>query len=578
MSWPKPKHSPHRYDGRARALSGVFDIFSRGAGKGNRTPDSTLGRSRFTTKPYPLIVAAAVYVFVTAVAMIPRVVTATEATPVHFDAGLVEWGKTLTLPDGAKVGIFPHVLPNEADVTWTISEAAVPTLPDNTEVVGSVYRLTVDGISSFTAGVKPVAVVLPPGSSSYSRRVWMYDIAGQKWTALSTASRSSGNFQVTTTSLNAYYAVLASKNTQTGIASWYCKNYCSKKYPTLHGTSNDFPIGSYVTVKSTETQRSVKVKIISTWGQPKGRVIDLSWAAYSALKTKNKGVTPVVVTAVPTTTANTSSATLSAESLPSLTLTKANDGAAPKISAAAYAVYDQTTGTMLTTKNGDTKRPVASLTKLVTAMVALDANVSMDKVMTYSRVDVTPYAYLRVSLGDQLTVKDAFYSLLVGSANNAATVLARSTGMSTSQFVDKMNEKVASWGLANTHFTGVSGLNVDNVSTASDMAIIAAHAFHDYPLIKHATLQRAYSFTTRNTKRAHTIKSTDTLLLKGSSLAISGAKTGYLDEAQYTYVLRTTNSQGAQVISVVLGSPTSTLRFTDAALLAHWAWDHYSWS
>lgn len=522
------------------------------------------------------MLTSTVYGLVLALAIFAQPVQAAETPATHFTPSLIADGSTLKLEDNASVAVWPKSLPAEADVTWTISEAAVPAVPSQHDILDHVYRLTISGVSALTTGTKPLAILLPGPKSTRPRQIWMYDQQTKVWTTLKTGRHPSGLLQAGTTSLDGLYAVVEDSGRQQGYASWYCRYHCSAKYPKLHGTSNDYPVGSYVTVTNPVNNLSVNVKIVSGWGQPAGRVIDLSYAAFAALKPKNTGVTlvtlrPAGATVSPTTTATT-------EMLPKLTVTQTNLQALPNVPAVAYVVYDQTTGTTLASKNADTVRPVASLTKLVTAMVALDQAVPMTKVMTYSRVDRTPYAYLQVNYGEQLKVKDLFYSLLVGSANNAATTLARSTGLTRAQFVAKMNAKVASWGLTHSNFVDVSGLDIRNTSSAGDMAIIAGHAFHDYPLIKAASLARSYSFTTLNTKHSHTIKSTDTLLTKGSSLNITGGKTGYLDEAQYTYALRTANPQGAQVVTVVLGAPSSSQRFSAAAQLAHWAWDGWTWS
>ncbi len=553
-----------------------------GAGRGNRTPDSTLGRSRLTTKLYPRILTSAVYVVLVGLAMTGRPAAAAETPSIHFDSALISDGKTLSLPDGAKAALFPHALPAEADVTWTVSEAAAPALPDTDHtILGSVYRLTVNGVTSLTPGLnRTLAVVLPMGSSSWQRQLWMYDNTAKVWTALKTGANPAAKiFQATPTSLDALYAVVEDRSLQAGIASWYCRLHCSKRYPTLHGTSNDFPVGNYVTVTSPESGRSVIVKIISRWGQPAGRIIDLSYPAYAALHVKNAGVTKVVVTPSTAPLPVSTTPSVAAETIPVLKLSLIGTTPAPSVSASSFVVYDQTTGTTLASNNAQAVASIASLTKLVTAMVALDSNVSMTKLMTYRRADVTPYAYLRVRVGDTLSVKDLLYSMLVGSANNAATALARSTGLSRAEFIARMNAKVASWGLTQTHFVDVNGLDPGNVSTANDMAVIASHAFHDYPQLKASSLAKSYTFTTRNTKQTHTIKSTDKLLLSGlGAVKITGGKTGYLDEAKYTYVLRTANAQGAEVITVVLGAPSSVERFQSAAVLAQWAWQVYQWS
>jgi D-alanyl-D-alanine endopeptidase (penicillin-binding protein 7) len=149
--------------------------------------------------------------------------------------------------------------------------------------------------------------------------------------------------------------------------------------------------------------------------------------------------------------------------------------------------------------------------------------------------------------------------------------------MTTTEFVAAMNAKAKSWGLTETTFVDVHGLDPKNVSSTSDIAIIASHAFHDYPLLKKASLTTVYNFRTVNTKIAHSIATTDKLLLSPGKLTITGNKTGYLDEAKYTYALRVANKQGAQIIVVVFGEPTSALRFSDAAKLASWSLTAFSW-
>ncbi|MBI3573014.1 MAG: serine hydrolase [Candidatus Kerfeldbacteria bacterium] len=530
---------------------------------------------------------AQVYVLsltVTSLLLLAHPAGAVEVAPIHISAKALSAGATLALADGAKLGLFPNALPSEADLTWTVSEEALPALPSGWQLLGSPYRLTITGVTTVnTSGTRGLVVSLPLSSSTWTRQLWMYDRTRQQWSQLNGSTNAAKTTIGTeTTSLNELFAVLEDHRIEQGLASWYCRSHCSAQYPALHGTSNTFPVGRYVKVTSTETSKSVVVKIVSTWGQPAGRVIDLSWAAYHALGVKNAGVTTVTVVAStpnPAAPAPAVSDAVSSESLPKLQVQAGDTKPVPAVSAKSYVVYDQTTGTVLSSQQADTTLPIASISKLVTAMVALDTNPDLHQVVTYTKADVTSYAYLRVRPGETLTIKDLFYAMLVGSANNGATALARSTGLSRGEFIRQMNTKVAGWGLTHTSFRDVSGLDASNVSSAGDLAIIASHAFHDYPMIRQATTMAAYTFHTVNTKQSHTIKNTDKLILHGApGLTITGGKTGYLDEALYTYVLRTKNSQGAQVVTVVLADPSSTSRFQDAVNLSSWAWASYRWS
>ncbi len=507
--------------------------------------------------------------------------TSAVPAPYHFDESLISTGWTLRLNNGANLTVFPGVLPAPADVVWAATADLTPTLPAQTAQIGGLYRFTVSGVTALNTTQWKLAAALPDAPSLWQKNIWLYDTSTKTWTKLSSKlNPKTSKWQAGITGLDGYVTVLEDRNVEIGNATWYCKFHCSARYPKLHGTSNDYPVGSMVTVTNHANKATVTVKIISGWGQPTGRIIDLSWAAYAQLKSKNAGVTPVSVSPskVAVGPADTKPAAVASETIPDLHLTALNNTATPAIVASSYRVIDAATNTVLADKNSNVARPIASLTKLMTAVVFFDSHPNLNKIVTYTKADITPYAYLRVKVGETLTLNDVFYSMLVGSANNAATVLARSTGLSRTQFLAAMNAKAAAWGLTDTKFTDFNGLDPNNVSSAADMAVIANHAFHDYALIRQASTMATYTFTTKNTKIKHTIKTTDKLLGQNNGLTVTGGKTGFIDEALYTYVLRTKNNQGAQVIVALLGSPTSSQRFADAAKLSTWAWSSYRWN
>ena len=531
----------------------------------------------------------AVYVVAAVFASIAfiRPAQASEIPPIsqHVTVERAALGTSITLEDGAQVGLFPGVLPGESDVSWSTTPEQLPALPKNITAIGSLYRLTITGVDTLNTAKKNIGVALPNTTTLWHHDIWMYDRAKQGWVKLDTKiNATTKKLQAGYSALDAYLIVGENSTIEEGIGSWYCKKACSPRYPKLHGTSNDFPVGSYVTVTNQENGATVPVKIVSRWGQPAGRVVDLSWPAFAELKSSNAGLARVYVTpkgvAAPKSSSTgpvVATTTSTSETIPNLQVTALKKTSVPKVTASAYQVIDAGTGTVLASKNNTTARSIASLTKLMTAMVFLDTNPDMQKVVTYTKADVTPYAYLLVKPGETLTLNDLFYSMIVGSANNAATSLARSTGKTNAAFVAAMNAKANSWGLKNTHFADVSGLDPNNTSSAADMAIIANHAFHDYALIRKSSVALSYTFTTKNTKVKHTIKSTDKLLTQKNNLTITGGKTGYLDEALYTYVGRVKNSQGAQVIVTVLGSSSSATRFAESAALASWALANFTW-
>ncbi len=571
-----------------------------GAGKGNRTPDSTLGRSRLTTKLYPRVMTffrtpqrrTVVYGLGAGLASMWLILAALPATAattpaVTLPAAIIQDGQTFKLDDGAKAGIFAGAVTVDASVTWTINEGTTPTLPANKKVLGQVYRFTIAGPTEFTPGlVRPAAVVIPFGSSHWNRQIWQYDTVTKTWTSLRTKINVAKTFaSAGVNKTDVLVAMVENLERQEGIASWYCKRACSSRYPLLHGTSNDYAVGAMVRVTSHETGKHVDVKIISTWGQPAGRVVDLSWAAYSALATSNKGVTAVTVTPVPTKKVlgvTTSSPAPKIETIPQLTATENGRRGFPSLAARGFYVMDQGSGKVLAEHKSDIPQPIASLTKLMTAVVFLDTKPNLKASFTYAAGDETGfgYDYLRVVPGDRMLVRDLFYGTLVGSANNAATALIRAAGVTREEFVARMNAKAREWGMMNTTFVEASGLSAGNISTPRDVATMAAHAFNEYEPIRFVTVKGRFSFTSSITG-LHSFATTDKMIgssLLSSALTITGGKTGYIDESQYTYVVRTRNPQGAQVITVLLGSASSGQRFRDAAAIANWANSNFDWS
>lgn len=203
--------------------------------------------------------------------------------------------------------------------------------------------------------------------------------------------------------------------------------------------------------------------------------------------------------------------------------------------------------------------PIASITKLMTAMVALDYGLDWD-----APADILPKEYveggqLLLHPGETATVRDLFNASLLGSANNATLAYVRSLGIENDEFVRAMNRKAVELELEQTEFEDVTGLNTRNISTAYEVAKMAVMAFGQYPEIAEATRQEEYYFVVGGSGREHTIKNTNKLISENNWQA-SGSKTGFLYEAGYCLVM-----QGADDISnrlgVVLGSESEAQHF-----------------
>jgi len=238
-------------------------------------------------------------------------------------------------------------------------------------------------------------------------------------------------------------------------------------------------------------------------------------------------------------------------------------------------VKDLDSGKILYAKNSDDKRPIASLTKLMTALVFLEEKVPWGKKMTIKASENVIGGKLRVMPNEEVTVKDLFYASLVGSANNATIALVRSTGLPSPKFVARMNAKAKKMGMENTHFVDVTGLDPRNISTAFDLTKLVFFAFKNEEIQK-ASSAKEYVFYTLNTKKLHRLINTNQLLRK-NLLNIIGGKTGYLDESGYNLIVAAKGENGVKIATVVLGSKSKKQIFQEVKDLTNWVFKHYTW-
>lgn len=248
----------------------------------------------------------------------------------------------------------------------------------------------------------------------------------------------------------------------------------------------------------------------------------------------------------------------------------------PVITARSAAVVDAITGAFLGEKDKDSVAPIASVTKLMTALVFLEGEPEWQKEIIMRSNDNRPGGTLFVRPGERLTVYDVFMTALVGSANNAAIALARATGLSLEEFVQRMNDRAAAMGLLSTHFVEPTGLDAGNASTAFDLVRLGWQAFQ-LPQVREALTTREHVFTTINTKMRHRVKTTNDLLLSHTDgYTLIAAKTGFTHEAGYTFLVEAREGE-KRIIVAVLGAPTDDDRFHDADLLIRWAFQKYEW-
>lgn len=245
------------------------------------------------------------------------------------------------------------------------------------------------------------------------------------------------------------------------------------------------------------------------------------------------------------------------------------------LEAQSFFLMDESSHTTLARSRAEEKMPIASLTKIMTAVVVLE-NKDLEEIVTISEKATNTYGNKRgLVKGEQIKVKDLLEIMLIDSNNAAAVALAEHTGGSTEGFVKMMNSKAAEMGLVNTKFINPTGLDEGenhNFSTAYEIAILSDYAFDKNLVWDFTKLSSAVVYSIDG-KQVHSVKSTNQLL--GEMAGVVGGKTGYTDEAGGCLVIIAENeNKRGRVIGVVLDSED---RFLAMKNLINWSFDVYSW-
>ncbi|MCI1665364.1 MAG: D-alanyl-D-alanine carboxypeptidase [Atopobiaceae bacterium] len=244
----------------------------------------------------------------------------------------------------------------------------------------------------------------------------------------------------------------------------------------------------------------------------------------------------------------------------------------PDLTEAQSAIVCDDAGNVLWSKDADAEMPMASITKIMTAMVALDSGVSMDTVCQLGDLTLDENAQLAgYKSGTTATFGDLMRVMLVYSANDAATYVAREVAGSEDAFVDLMNQKAQELGMTHTHFKNVHGLEEDgHYSSASDLVIMGRYAMLNYPFIR--KMVHTSPITVDVNGVATSFETTDELM--GLYDGMLGIKTGAID-GSYTF-LGCSSRDGVTLYTAVLGCSTKWGRFQDTENLMDWAYDTYS--
>ena len=256
-----------------------------------------------------------------------------------------------------------------------------------------------------------------------------------------------------------------------------------------------------------------------------------------------------------------------------LTLSAFADG--PKeISAPSVILMEQSSGRVLYEKGADIKRPIASVTKVMTALLLME-KIDAGEIKYTDMITTSENAFdmggsqVYLEVGEQMTVDDMLKALMVASGNDAAVAIGEHVSGSLPAFIELMNKKAKELGCTNSNFVNTNGLPEDNhYSSARDVALISRELLSKHPdIIKYTTIWmdslRGGEFQLANTNKL-------VVTYKG----ITGLKTGFTSDAMHCLSASATRDN-LNLIAVVLGAPDSQRRFNDAANLLDYGFDNF---
>lgn len=252
--------------------------------------------------------------------------------------------------------------------------------------------------------------------------------------------------------------------------------------------------------------------------------------------------------------------------------------AGPEIAAPNAILMDVATGTVLFEKNADEKRPPASVTKVMTLLLVMEAldsgRIGWDDVVTASEAAAAKGgSQVYLEPGEQMTMDEMLKSVVVSSANDCATALAEHIAGSEAAFVELMNRRAAELGMNNTHFVNCTGLDdgenaAEHLTTARDIAIMSR------ALLKHSAIKK-YTTIWMDTVRGGKFGLSNTNKLVRFYAGTTGLKTGYTSKAGHC-ISASAERDGIELIAVVLHCASSPERFQSAKALLDYGFANYA--
>jgi serine-type D-Ala-D-Ala endopeptidase (penicillin-binding protein 7) len=239
----------------------------------------------------------------------------------------------------------------------------------------------------------------------------------------------------------------------------------------------------------------------------------------------------------------------------------------PKLKSSSVLVIDQKDSSVLYSRHADVAMPIASITKLMTALVVLDAKQPLNEPLQLTNADrnLQKSDFSRLAVGTTLTRGDLMHLALMSSENRAAHALGNNYPGGMPAMVAAMNAKATALGMTNSHFVDPTGLSSENVASAEDLAKLVIAASHN-PTIREYSTDPSYAVKVR--RRLVEFRNTDNLV-KNPTWNIVVQKTGYITEAGKCLVMGAV-IEGRSVIIVLLDSFGKYTRVADAKRIKSW--------
>lgn len=255
------------------------------------------------------------------------------------------------------------------------------------------------------------------------------------------------------------------------------------------------------------------------------------------------------------------------------------------VNAKASIIVEENSGKIIYEENSNIQNYPASVTKILTAILTLE-NCELTDTVTVSKTAISniPLGYVIAPLfvGEQMSVEDLLYALMLKSANDAAYVLAEHVGGSVEGFSDMMNKKAEELGCKNSHFVNPNGIhNSNHYTTAYDMYLIAKYAMKNEKFVKIvSTYQHTLSATNKYSKNDRIMKNTNNFVNPNSRYYdenVKGIKTGTTLQAG-NCLITNTSKNGFDVFTVVLGAKTAESKFSETKNMMNYFFDNYEYT